>query len=81
MEWGVGFAALDAEGWFGVVRVQGEPTQRLQCSAFLVMTHFLLRDYSILPKRELHSSLWLTTWTPKYVEQWPFRPFCFGLSL
>ena len=25
----------------------------------LVMTYFLLRDYSILPKKELHSSLWV----------------------
>ena len=34
-------------------------TQRLQCSSFLVMTAFLLRDYNILPKRELHWSLWV----------------------
>ena len=32
-------------------------TQGLQRSSFLVMTHFLLRAYDILPKKELHSSL------------------------
>ena len=26
---------------------------------FLVMIYFLLRDYSILPKKELHSSFWV----------------------
>ena len=25
------------------------------------MTYFLLRDYDILPKKELHSSLWVAT--------------------
>ena len=34
-------------------------TQRLQCSSFLVMTYFLLGDENILPKKELHSSLWV----------------------
>ena len=34
-------------------------TQRLQCSSFLVLTYFLLRDYNILPEKELHSSLWV----------------------
>ena len=34
-------------------------TQRLQCSSFLVMTYFLLRGYNILPKQELHLSLWV----------------------
>ena len=32
-------------------------TQR--CSSFLVMTYFPLRDYHILPKKELHRSLWV----------------------
>ena len=27
---------------------------------FLVMIYLLLRDYNILPKKELHSSLWAT---------------------
>ena len=36
-------------------------TQRLQCSSFLVMTYFLLKDYNILAKKELHSSLWVKT--------------------
>ena len=36
-----------------------DSTQRLECSSFLVMTYFLLRDYNILPKKELHSSLWV----------------------
>ena len=36
-----------------------QATQRLQCSSFLVMTYFLLRDCNILPKKELHSSLWV----------------------
>ena len=34
-------------------------TQRLLCSSFLAMTYFLLSDYSILPEKELHSSLWV----------------------
>ena len=33
--------------------------QRLQSSSFLVMTYFLLRDYNILPKKELHLSPWV----------------------
>ena len=36
-------------------------TQRLQCSSFLVMTYFLLRDYDILPKKELLLRLWVQT--------------------
>ena len=34
-------------------------TQRLQCSSFLAMTYFLLRDYNILSKKEPHSSPWV----------------------
>ena len=34
-------------------------TQGLQCSSFLVMTYFLLRDYNILPKKELPLSPWI----------------------
>ena len=33
-----------------VQRSEVDPTQGLQCSSFLVMTYFLLGDYSILPK-------------------------------
>ena len=33
-------------------------TKGLQCSSFLVMTYFLLRDYNILPKKELQWSPW-----------------------
>ena len=36
-------------------------TQGLQCSSFLVMTYFLLRDYDILPKTELHWSPWIVS--------------------
>ena len=32
---------------------------RLQCSSFLVMTYFLLKDYTILPIKELPSSPWV----------------------
>ena len=32
-------------------------TWRLLCNSFLVMTCFLLRDSSILPKKDLHRSL------------------------
>ena len=39
-------------------------TQRLQCSSFLVMTHLWLRDYNVLPKGELHSSLWVGSLVP-----------------
>ena len=35
------------------------PTQGLQCSSFLVMSYFLLRDYNIPSKKELHFSPWL----------------------
>ena len=34
-------------------------TQRLLRSSFLAMTYFLLRDFHILPKKELHRSLWV----------------------
>ena len=37
----------------------GYSTQGLQCSSFLVMTYFLLREYNILPKKELPSSPWV----------------------
>ena len=42
----------------------GRSTQGLQCSSFLVMTYFLLRDYNILPKRELPLSPWVLLWEP-----------------
>ena len=32
--------------------------QRLQCSSFLMIAYFSLRDYNILPKKELLLSLW-----------------------
>ena len=32
-------------------------TQRLQCSSFLVMAYFPVRDYNMLPEKELHLSL------------------------
>ena len=32
----------------------------LLCSSFLVMTYFLIRDFSVLPKNELHRSLQLS---------------------
>ena len=32
-------------------------TQRLQCRSFLVMAYFLLRDYNVVPRKELRSSL------------------------
>ena len=34
-------------------------THRLQCSSVLVMTYFLLREYNVLPRKELYSSLWI----------------------
>ena len=37
-------------------------TQRLQCSSFLLMTFFLLRDCNKLPRKELPSSLWVLFW-------------------
>ena len=33
-------------------------------SSFLIMTYFLLRDCSILPKKELHLSLWVAMQAP-----------------
>ena len=36
-------------------------TQRLQCSSFLVVTYFLLRDSNILPQKELPLSPWAPT--------------------
>ena len=38
-----------------------QSTQRFQCSSVLAMTCFQLRDYTVLPKKELHVSLWVTT--------------------
>ena len=57
-----GYVDVQFSGW-GYVDVQF--TQRLQCSSFLVMTYFLLRDYNILPEKELHSSLWVVAFTPE----------------
>ena len=45
-----------------VVSFGGTPinsTQELECSSFLVMTYFLLRDYNVLPKKELLWSPWV----------------------
>ena len=43
-------------------------TWRLLCSSFLVMTCFLIGDYKILPKKELHRSLQVASvllpWAP-----------------
>ena len=40
-----------------------DTTQRLQCSSFLVVTNFWLREYYILPQQELHWSPWVeATW-------------------
>ena len=36
-------------------------TLRLQCSSCSVMTSFWLSDHNRLPKKELHSSLWVST--------------------
>ena len=44
---------------FGVQLWDVVLTQRLLCSSFLVLIYFLLRAYNILPKKELHSSLWV----------------------
>ena len=35
------------------------PAQRLECSSFLVRTYFLLRNSNLLPKKELHSRVWV----------------------
>ena len=48
------------------LRVRGL-TQRLHCSSFSVMTYLWLRDYIILPKKELHSSLWVELPGPQEV--------------
>ena len=44
--------------------------QRLQCSSFLVMTYFL-RDYNILPKKELLLSLWVMSAVSESPESGP----------
>ena len=49
-----GLDSTHFDAWGDVVGTQG-----LQCSSFLVMACFLLRDYNILPKKELHSSPWV----------------------
>ena len=55
-----GHAGLSARGLYPSGSLQlAFVTQRLQCSSFLVMTYFPLRDYNILPKKELHWSLWV----------------------
>ena len=54
-----------ASPWRPTVEYDGKVwmmyTQRLQCSSSLVMTYSLLRDYNILPSKELHWSPWTTT--------------------
>ena len=49
----------------GRVHNAGEPqlNREVGCSSFLVTTYFLLRDYNIRPKKELHLSLWVETLT------------------
>ena len=55
----------------GTLSLQLVHTQRLQCSFCLVMAHFLLRGYNILPKKELH-------WSPLGKPEWlPIS--CYGL--
>ena len=49
-------------------------TQRLQWSSFLVLTYFLLRDYNILPQKDLHSSLWVGSLVQDVQDLW-FRIF------
>ena len=44
------FGLLGMKEWILIV----VPTQGLQCSSFLVCYIFLVRDYNILPKKELH---------------------------
>ena len=44
---------------FGGIFEASHTTQRLQCSSSLVLISFWLRRYTRLPKRELHSSLWV----------------------
>ena len=46
-----------------VIETLHDITQRLQCSSFLVMTPFPLRDCNLLPKKELHLSLRVYTKT------------------
>ena len=53
------FTCLPRDGGYhgGIRKHHVGSTLRLLCSPFLVLTCFLLRDYSILPKKELHRSL------------------------
>ena len=62
------FGALGIGSHTGTLRTRGveehlrasKDSKRLEFSSFLVMTCFLLGDYNnILPKTELHSSLWV----------------------
>ena len=39
------------------LRATDPSTWRLQCISFLVVTRFLIRDYNILLRKELHRSL------------------------
>ena len=48
-------------------------TQGLKCSSFWVMACFLLRDYNILPKKELHWSLWAMTTFVSTGAGWAFK--------
>ena len=51
------------------------------CSFLLVRTCFLLRDYNVLAKQELHSSLRENfLGAQKYATEWPFGPFLKGLG-
>ena len=60
---------------------RSETTQGLQCSSFLVMTYFLLRDYNLLPKKELHSSPWVLPTSYEGVAKKNQRPLNFGVAI
>ena len=49
--------------------------QGLQWSSFLVMTYFLLREYNILPKKELHGSPWVC---PQHTKEMWHATFTIG---
>ena len=61
-DWDGGGSARPVAQLHGVLPVTfllSNPTQRLSCSSFSVMTYFLLRDYKILLKKELHWRCWV----------------------
>ena len=55
-------------------------SQKFSCSSILVVTCFLLRGYNILPKEDLHASVWVPKWQFSCLKlTWRLLPKFFSL--